>query len=149
MFAGAIAKSAEPSAAPPVDRLQHLFPTTDLFDDGVGVGGPDEGLGVLIGCGEEPVDRSLEIDDASEDPVFETLPGQLGEEALDGIEPGGRGRGAVEMEPLVPFAPGLDPGLRRGRFLGCLCVAWLSTIRCNSRPAGVSRLILSRKRTNS
>ena len=77
----------------------------------------------MIGLGEEPVDSGLEIDNAFEDPVFEPLPGQFGEEALNGIEPGGRGRGEVEMEALVPFEPGLNPCLRRGRLLGCLCVA--------------------------
>ena len=41
----------------------------------------------MIGFGKEPVDSGLEIDNAFEDPVFEPLPGQFGEEALDGIEP--------------------------------------------------------------
>jgi len=41
----------------------------------------------LIGFGKEPVDSGLEIDNALEDPVLEPLPGQFGEEALDGIEP--------------------------------------------------------------
>ena len=61
--------------------------TSDGGDDFVGVGGPDEGLGVVVGFGKEPVDSGLEIDNAFEDPVFEPLPGQFGEEALDGIEP--------------------------------------------------------------
>jgi hypothetical protein len=29
----------------------------------------------LVGFGQEPVDRGLEVDDAFEDPVFEPLPG--------------------------------------------------------------------------
>jgi hypothetical protein len=41
----------------------------------------------LIGFDEEAVDSGLEIDNAFEDPVLEPLPGQFGEEALDGIEP--------------------------------------------------------------
>ena len=69
-----------------------------------------EGFRVFIGLGEVAVDSGLEIDDALEDAAFEPLPGQLGEEAFDGIEPGGRGRGEVEMEPRVPFEPG--PHLR-------------------------------------
>jgi len=38
----------------------------------------------LIGFGEEPVDGGLEIDNASEGAVLSPLPGQFGEEALDG-----------------------------------------------------------------
>ena len=41
----------------------------------------------MVGFGQKPVDRGLEVDDAFEDPVLEPLPGQFGEEALDGIEP--------------------------------------------------------------
>ena len=67
----------------------------------------------MIGFGEEAVDGGLEIDDAFEDAVLELLPGQFGKQALDGVEPGGRGRGEVEMEPLVPFEPGLDLGVLR------------------------------------
>ena len=50
--------------------------------------GPDEGFGVGIGLGEEAVDGGLEFDDRAEHAAFEPSLGQLGEEALDGIEPG-------------------------------------------------------------
>src|SRR5712691_6316674 len=43
--------------------------------------------------------------------ALEPLPGQFGEEALDRVEPGGRGRGEVKVEPLVPLQPGLDLGM--------------------------------------
>ena len=76
-----------------------------------GIGGPGEGLGVVVGFGEVSVDGGLEIDDALEDAALEPLPGQFGEEAFDGIEPGGRGRGEVEMEPRMPFEPGADLGM--------------------------------------
>ena len=66
-----------------------MFPAADLFDDGIGVGGPDEGLGICIGFSQEAVDGSLEVDDACEDAAFETPPGQLREEALDRVEPAG------------------------------------------------------------
>src|SRR5712691_7912094 len=88
-----------------------MIPAPNLFDDGVGIGGPGEGFGVLIGFGEEAVDGGLEIDDAGEDAALEPLPGQLGEEALDGVEPGGRGRGEVEVEALVPAEPSLNLGM--------------------------------------
>jgi hypothetical protein len=56
---------------------------------------PGEGLGVLIGFDEKAINSGLEIHDTSEDTTFEPLPGQFGEEPLDGVEPGRRGRGEV------------------------------------------------------
>ena len=47
-----------------MDRLERLFTAPNFFDDGVGIGVPGEGVGVVIGLGEEPVDGCLEIDDA-------------------------------------------------------------------------------------
>ena len=38
---------------------------------------------------EEAVDGGLKVDDGSEDAALETPLGQDGEEALDGVEPGG------------------------------------------------------------
>ena len=94
-----------------MDRLQRLFPAPDLFDDFVWIGGPDERLWVVVGFGEVSVDGGLEIDDALEHASLEPLLGQLGEKALDGIEPRSRCRGEVEMEPLMPFEPCADPGM--------------------------------------
>ena len=56
-------------------------------------------------------------------PRFEPPSCQLGEEALDCVEPGGGGWGEMEMKALVPFEPGANPRFREGRLLGCLCVA--------------------------
>ena len=88
-----------------------MVPAADFFDDGVGVGGPGEGFWVVVGFGEEAVDGGLEVGDAFEDAALQPLPGQLGEEALDGVEPGRE----VEMER----------GCRSSQAstLGCLCVA--------------------------
>ena len=66
-----------------------MFPAADLFDDGIGVGGPDEGFGIGVGLAQEAVDGGLEVGDAGEDAAFEAPSGQLGEEALDRVEPGG------------------------------------------------------------
>ena len=44
-----------------------MFPAADFFDDGIGVGGPDEWFGTGIGLLQEAVDGGLEIDDAFED----------------------------------------------------------------------------------
>ncbi len=65
----------------------------------------------MIGFGEEAADGGLEIDDALEHAALEPLSGEFGEESLDGIEPGRRGRSEVEMEALVPFEPGANPGM--------------------------------------
>jgi len=100
-----------------------LFPAADFFDDGIGVGGPEEGFGIGIGFLQKAVDGGLEIGDALEDAAFEPTPCQLGEEALDRVEPGGGGWGEVEMKALVPPEPSTVPRFREGRLLGCLWVA--------------------------
>ena len=92
-----------------------MFPAAELLDDGIGVSGPEERLGIVVGLPQEAVDSGLKIGDALEHAAFEPTAGQLGEEALDRIEPGGRGRGEVEMEPLVAPEPVANPGM--------LCVA--------------------------
>jgi len=47
----------------------------DGSDDFVGIGGPHEGLGVIVGFLREAVDGCLEIDDRAEDPAFEVSVG--------------------------------------------------------------------------
>jgi len=101
-----------------------LFPSVDLFDDSVGVGGPDEGFWILVVLGEEAIDSGLEIDDGMEHTAFQPPFRELGEEALDGIEPGGRGRREVEMEPWMALQPCLDLGVLVGRLD--------SQIKCNT-----------------
>jgi hypothetical protein len=64
-----------------------LVPTPDSGDDFVWISGPFEGLWHLVGLRDEAIDGGLEIDDGMEDAVLESSPCQLGEEALDGIEP--------------------------------------------------------------
>ena len=43
------------------------MPTIGGGDDFVWIGGPDEGLWLLVVVGDEAIDGGLEIDDASED----------------------------------------------------------------------------------
>lgn len=81
------------------------MPTSDGSDDAVGVSGPGEGLGVLVGLIDEAVDGSLQVDEGVEDAAFETSSAELGEEALDGVEPGARGRREVEDEARMPIEP--------------------------------------------
>jgi hypothetical protein len=51
------------------DRGAHtkiaLAPTSDGSDDFIGIGGPHEGLGVIVGFLEKAVDGGLQIDDRS------------------------------------------------------------------------------------
>ena len=65
----------------------------------------------------------LEIDNRAEGTAFEAGVGQFGEEALDRIEPRGRGRGVMEDKAGVSVEPGANPRFREGRLLACLCVA--------------------------
>ena len=62
-----------------------MVPSFDGGDDFVGVGRPDEGLGIAIDLFDEAVDGGLEIDDGAEDTAFEPPPGEFGEEALDAL----------------------------------------------------------------
>ena len=87
------------------------MPAFDGGDDFVWVCGPCEGLWRLVCLGEEAVDGSLEIDDGSENAAFQTSLEQLGEVALDGVEPGAGGRREVEDEALMPCEPGTNLGM--------------------------------------
>ena len=51
---------------------------------------------MIVGFLQEAVDGGLEIDNRAEGTAFEAAFGQFGEEALDRIEPRGRGRGVME-----------------------------------------------------
>ena len=94
-----------------VDRIQHLVPTACGRDDAIGVGRPDEGLRAAIVLGEEAIDRGLEVDERTEDAAFEAAAREPGEKALDGVEPGGRGRGEVKCPTRVTGQPGPDFGM--------------------------------------
>ena len=47
---------------------------------------------------EEAIDRGLEVGNGSEDAAFEAALCEGGEEALDGIKPGGRCRREMEVQ---------------------------------------------------
>jgi hypothetical protein len=83
-----------------------LAPAVDGGDDLVGIGGPDEGLGVMIGLVEVAVDGGLEVDDGAEDAALEASLGQGGEEGLDGVEPGARGQRFTFFAVLFTAAAG-------------------------------------------
>ena len=88
-----------------------MVPAPDGGDDFVWIGGPHERFGVIVGFPEEAVDGGLEVDDRAEHTAFEAALAEFGEEALDGVEPGGRGRRVVEDETRMPRQPGSGFGV--------------------------------------
>src|SRR6188472_4629962 len=60
----------------------------------------------MVGLVEIAVDSGLGVDDRSEDAALQAPLGERGEEGLDGVEPGARGRGEVEGEARVAGEPG-------------------------------------------
>ena len=93
-----------------------MVPAFDGRDDLVGIGGPDEGFGIGIALCEEAIDRGLEIDQRTERASFQPSLGQLGEEALDGIEPGRRFCCVMEHQARMVIEPSPQLG-------GCLWLA--------------------------
>ena len=87
------------------------MPSLDGGDDFLGAFRPDEGLWVEIVVGQEAVNGGLEIDDAFEDAALEPSLGENGEEAFDGIEPGGGCRREVKGEAGVSTEPFDDLGM--------------------------------------
>ena len=53
------------------------MPTIGGGDDFVWIGGPDEGLWLLVVVGDEAIDGGLEIDDAFEDAALEISRAQI------------------------------------------------------------------------
>src|SRR6516225_340461 len=91
--------------------MPRLMPAPDGGDDFVGIGGPGEGFGLLVGFPQKAVNSGLQLDNRAEDTALESLPRQPGEEALDGVEPGTRRRGVVEDETRMTVEPGADLGM--------------------------------------
>ena len=73
---------------------------------------------MIVGFPQEAIDRGLEVDDRAEHAAFEAALGQLGEEALDSVEPGGRGRRVMEHKARMPA----EPGPRLGVFVRAVIV---------------------------
>ena len=70
------------------ERSQSLSAAPNLFDDAVRICGPNEGLGAFVGLRQKAIYGRLEIDNPAEDAALQPLAGQLGEEALDRVQPG-------------------------------------------------------------
>ena len=80
------------------------MPAPDGSDNLIGIGLPDEPPGFLIMILDEAIDGGLEIKDGAEaPPLLHASVGQLGEEALDGVQPGRRRRHEVECPVQMPM----------------------------------------------
>ena len=66
---------------------QSLFRFTDLGDDGLCGGGPDEGRGVVVSAIDVVVDLLDELVHAGDGEALELTSREFAEEALDQIEP--------------------------------------------------------------
>src|SRR5512132_1200965 len=114
-----------------------MLPALDGGDDAVWVGGPDERLRIAVGFGDEAMNGSLQLDDRAEHAALQASSGELGEEALDGVEPRGGGRRVVEDEARMPAEP--------RHHLGML-VGGMSRMTCTTLPTGTSASTALRKR---
>ena len=90
------------------------MPAPDGGDDFIRISGRDEEFWAFVVLGKEAVDGGLKVDQRVEDAAFEAAVGQLGEAALDGIDPGTRRWRKVEGEARVPLEPLADPGMLVG-----------------------------------
>lgn len=76
-----------------------------LADDGVGRRGPAEGLRVGVVGVEVGPDVLVQLDDGAEHAALEAPLRQRGEQTLNGVDPGGRGRREVDVEARMPDQP--------------------------------------------
>src|SRR5690606_38216906 len=91
-----------------VVRIQRLVPASDGGDNGIWIGGPGERLRLGIVLAQEAFDGGLEVDDRVEYPAFEPALRELGEEALDGVEPGAGCWHEMEGPARMAVEPGPD-----------------------------------------
>ena len=89
-----------------------MLRTGDLFEDLASGLCPDEGFWAGVMVVEIVHDGGFEIGDALEDAAPDTLAGDLGEEALDHVEPRRGGRNEVQVEAWMALEPA-----RHGRCL--------------------------------
>ena len=69
---------------------------------------PDVGLGVVVPVGDPGADRGDEVADGAVGAAFDPLRGELGEPALDEVDPARAGRGEVQVEAWVSGQPAFD-----------------------------------------
>src|ERR1035437_312118 len=91
-----------------LDLLQALAAAFDFGEDILGLGLPDERLGVTIPRCDECLDGANQVGDADKAATAHRLAGQIPEPAFDQIEPTGAGRNEMHLEARVPGQPTLD-----------------------------------------
>ena len=91
-----------------MDLFKSLTASGELGDDGVDSGGPNEGLGVLVPCGQKLLNRSDEIGHAEKASAADPLVGQLRKPTLDQVQPTATGWHKVRDKTRVSFEPRLD-----------------------------------------
>src|SRR5215475_6980771 len=84
--------------------------TAILGDNGIWLGGPDEGFGVLVSMFDPVCDSGLEVWHAGEGASADALSRDLGKQPFDEIEPGRGSRCEVQGEARVALEPALDWG---------------------------------------
>src|SRR5664280_2814961 len=82
-----------------------MVPAPDGLNNFVGIGSPCEGFRFGVVFDDEAIDGGLQIDDRYENAAFQSPPGELGEEAFDGVEPGRRCGREVEGPAWMPGQP--------------------------------------------
>src|SRR6516165_1741795 len=100
------------------DAFREYRKAVEFGEDGICGLGPDKRFWVSIVLGKIGVDSGLQVDDRAEDAAADALPGHLGEEVLDRIEPRGRSRGEVEDPARMTG----QPSQHLGMFVGGIVV---------------------------
>ena len=101
-----------------------------------------KGLGVGVGGLDVAMDGGLELGDGAMDAAAQGALGEQGEQALDLVDPGGRGRREVDVEARALGEPVADQ-------LGLVACRQLSMMRWTSRSAGTCASTASRNLRNS
>ena len=91
-----------------------MLGTEFLKNDGGGFG-PEKRLGISIVFFEIAFDDGLQLDDQAENSVPDALPGELGEEVFDGVEPGTRGPREVKCPARMAGEPSQNLRMLVGR----------------------------------
>jgi hypothetical protein len=83
----------------------------DLFKDCGAFGFPAIGRGLEVVVLEVDVDRCDQFVDARKGAFTDDVVGELAKEALDEVEPGGTGRGKVDLNARMLLQPSADGGM--------------------------------------
>lgn len=86
----------------------------NLGEDGFSGSRPCVGFGIGVVGVEICLDAGDQLRDAAEDSAAQVFLGQVTKPAFDLVEPGRRGRGEMQVKPLVPLQPSLDLGVLVG-----------------------------------